>query len=337
MTHMKHIIYWTTFAILLMTGCSKPSPAPAPEQIDGYIFFSHDVETKASLIDDKADLAGQTFGVVGFKYSNDNATSWATVKATATPNVFATNPQAVTCDEDGIGTYSPLQGWSSSKKYTFFAYYPNTLPLCNADGSTPYTGGLPAVKYTLNDESQTTLKNSMADVMVATPHMDLYQGGNVALSFNHCLSALGIKVDNLSEADVTIESVTWVISGIKYKDAVIKLDGILEPGTAFPSGNKAIVFMVPFTVPTMTEDKNYPETLILIPQNENLTLTLNVEYKREATGQEGKIDRSTLTTQLKTGKMHFVHLIFTDTKVEVKGDISEGEWANTHEVPSTFN
>lgn len=332
---MKHIIYWTTFAILLMTGCSKPSPAPAPEQIDGYIFFSHDVETKAPMIIDKAALAGQTFGVVGFKYSNDNNTSWATVKATATPNVFATNPQTVTCDEDGYGSYAPLQGWSSSKKYTFFAYYPSSLPLVNENGSTPYAGGLPAIKYELNDES--LRESAMADVMVASPHVDLYQGSNVALSFNHCLSALGVKVDNLSVADVTIESVRWVISGIKYKDAVIKLDGTLVPGTAFASGNKAIVFMESLTVPTMTEDMNYPETLLLIPQNDNLTLTLNVEYKREATGLHGEINSSTLTTQLKRGIMHFLHLIFTDTKVEVKEDISEGEWANTHEVPSTFN
>ena len=334
---MKHIIYLTTFAVLLLTGCSKPSPAPAPEQIDGYIFFSHDVETKAPLINDKADLAGQTFGVVGFKYSNDNATSWTTVKATAIPNVFATNPQTVTCDENGYGSYAPLQGWSNSKKYTFFAYYPSSLPLFNEDGSTPYTGGLPAIKYILNDESHTTLKNSMADVMIARPHMDLYQGSNVALSFNHCLSALGVKVNNLSEAAVTIESVSWVISGIKYKDAVIKLDGTLEPGAAFPSGYKAIVFMESLTVPTMTEDKNYPESVILIPQNDNLTLTINVEYTREATGYQGEINSSTLTTHLNTGKMHFVRLIFTDTKVEVKEDISEGEWANTHEVPSTFN
>lgn len=288
------------------------------------------------MINDKAALAGQTFGVVGFKYSNDDNTSWATVKATATPNVFATNPQTVTCDEDGYGSYAPLQGWSSSKKYTFFAYYPNSLPLVNEDGSAPYTGGLPAIKYELNDDS--LRESAMADVMVASPHVDLYQGSNVALSFNHCLSALGVKVNNLSEAAVTIESVTWLISGIKYKDAVIKLDGTpLVPGTAFASEMSSIAFVDSFTVPTMAVDKNYPEAVILIPQDDNLTLTLNVEYTREATGQEGEINSSTLTTPLKTGKMHFVHLIFTDTKVEVKQDISEGEWANTHEVPSTFN
>jgi hypothetical protein len=99
----------------------------------------------------------------------------------------------------------------------------------------------------------------------------------------------------------------------------------------------SIAFVDSFTVPTMAEDKNYPEAVILIPQDDNLTLTLNVEYTREATGQEGEINSSTLTTQLKTGKMHFVHLIFTDTKVEIKEDISEGKWANTHDVPSTFN
>ena len=88
---------------------------------------------------------------------------------------------------------------------------------------------------------------------------------------------------------------------------------------------------------SLPQDKNYPEAVILIPQEENLTLKLTVEYTREATGQQGEVNSSTLSTNMEEGTMHFVHLIFTDTKVEVKEDISKGNWAATHDVPSTFN
>ena len=101
---MKRLIYITILSILLPLGCSKPSPAPAPapEQYDRYIFFSHGVETKASLIESAADLNGKAFGVVGFKYDFDKA--WETEKATATPNVFADTPETVDVSADGTTT-----------------------------------------------------------------------------------------------------------------------------------------------------------------------------------------------------------------------------------------
>ena len=55
---MKRIILFIASVTLLMTACNKTEPAPTPEQYDKYIFFSHSVETKASLIEDKADLEG---------------------------------------------------------------------------------------------------------------------------------------------------------------------------------------------------------------------------------------------------------------------------------------
>lgn len=340
---MKHI-YLTTFALLLMIGCSKPSPAPAPEQIDGYIFFSQNVETKASLISGTADLKDKNIGVVGFKYPN--TTNWATYVATTpapTPNVFYDDngslvyTESVTCDQSGNGTYAPLQGWSNSKKYAFFAYYPATLPLYNTDGTT-YTGGVPCIKYSLDFDN---LKNStMADIMTATPHVDQYQGSNVALTFNHCLSALGVKVKNSSEGQITIKTITWTLTDLKYKDILIPLNGATETKTegTFSSSLSNIVSFAQSTAFAVSAEDVYPERLILIPQTEELNFELSIKYKREATGQEATTDSPIqLKTTLVKGKQHLVHLNFTDSKVEVKEVLSEEGWANSYDVPSTFN
>ena len=92
---MKRLIHITILSVLLLAGCSKPSPAPAPapEQYDRYIFFSHGVETKASLIENAEGLNGKAFGVVGFKYDfydkDGNEVFWKDHKNTnPTPNVF---------------------------------------------------------------------------------------------------------------------------------------------------------------------------------------------------------------------------------------------------------
>ena len=145
--------------------------------------------------------------------------------------------------------YAPLQGWSNNKKYTFFAFYPH-MPLVNLDGSTPYNGGVPAIKYTmsLNSEDPTdgaTLKASMDDVMTAAPYMDLYwksstdnsfvkdeyenndtQGalGEINFDFSHRLACLGLKITNQSSGDIKIDGVTVTVSGIKYQELIIPLD-----------------------------------------------------------------------------------------------------------------
>lgn len=339
---MKHIIYLTTFALLLMIGCSKPSSAPAPEQIDGYIFFSQNVETKASLIGGTADLKDKNIGVVGFKYPS--TTNWATYVATTpapTPNVFYDDnrslvyTESVTCDESGNGTYAPLQGWSNSKNYAFFAYYPANLPLYNTDGN-EYTGGVPCLKYSLDFDD---LKNSMmVDVMTATPHVDQYQGSNVALTFNHCLSALGVKVKNSSEGQITIKSITWTLTDLKYQDILIPLNGTTETKTegTLSSSLSNIVAFTKSTAFLASTEGVYSERLILIPQDEELNFSVTLQYEREAIGTGEPLYKELKTTLVK-GKQHLIHLNFTDSKVEVQETISEEGWEATYDVPSTFN
>lgn len=349
---MKHIIYLTAFTLLLMTGCSKPSSAPVPEQISGYIFFSQNVQTKAALIRDEKDLKDQTVGVVGFKYPSANEWSeFIQENPTATPNVFyeddgvtAAYPETLTCDEYGYGTYTPLQGWSNAKNYTFFAYYPTSLPLCNADGTTPYSGGVPSVKYSLNAES---LKNStMVDVMTAVPRTDLFQGSNVELELNHRLSSLGMKINNLSEGQITITSLSWTISNVKYQEIVIPLDGDVEniiktPGNYTSVLSSTVAYTADFAVDSKA-NVEHPEKLILIPQegdNEEVEITFSMKYERTAYGlnEVEYQSNAVLKTKLVTGKKHLVHLKFTDVTVEIDESVSEEGWAATHNVENSFN
>ena len=227
---MKPIIYFITAALVLVTSCHKSETVPSQEQYDRYIFFSQGIDTKASLINSAADMAGKEFAVIGFEY--DKSSNWSTEKANALPNVFyndagtATIPvETLTCDNEGTNTstiaaeYSPLQGWSNTKKYSFFAYYPNSIgnsyvSLVNMNG-TAYTPGAPSIKYTMTPAD---LKASMVDLMTASPQVDLDGSSSVVTSqdvtfnFSHRLSCLELKVRNSSDGGIILYEIIFHIS-----------------------------------------------------------------------------------------------------------------------------
>lgn len=333
---MKHIIYLVTLSILLFTACNKQEQAETKEQYAGYIFFSHSVLTKATLIDDKRQLKDQIIGVVGYKYDNE----WG---ENLVPNVFGDNvPQEVTCDQNGYGSYSPLQGWSSSKKYAFFAYYPiDKVNVVDKNGDS-YSAGTPAIKYSLNAAD---LKSNMVDVMVSAPYKGLnynsVNGGNVQLTFSHPLSALGIKVTNSTSATITITSATLELSGIKYSDIIIPLDGTAVKTTAAQSPISASIGLsVPLTGETFASGSNeLTDKLIFIPQSENISVNLKINYTRQYQGVAAQTleynSSSALTTSLAKGKKHLIHLNFTESTVTAT--IQEGAWKDPIEVNNEFN
>lgn len=355
---MKRIICFAASVVLLMTGCHKPTPAPIPEQYDRYIFFSQKVETKAGLIESAGGV--DEFGVVGFMY--DYALEWNGVSATAEPNVFydengvVVDVETVACDTDRYGTYSPLQGWSNTKRYAFFAYYPighDALSLVNHDGK-DYTAGVPAIKYTMD---QSDLKGSMVDVMTAPAQTGLYwkssadnnsNGGEVTFSFAHRLSSLGVKVKNSSSGDIVLNSVSLKISGIKYQSIVIPLDGSQVTKTAFASAHASEMALakVAETSPLAANggESELADKLIFIPQDEELTATVTIGYTRNAvTGTDGSYEGYTATktlpiqkTKLEEGMKHLILLNFTDSTVEIKGVANTG-WVDLPEVEDTFN
>lgn len=349
MTYMKKIIYLMISSVLLFSGCSKQSAPPkAPEQYNKYIFFSQNIATKASLIGSAEDLKDKQFAVVGFKY--DNAYDWATVRANATPDVFAANPQAVTCDANGYGTYSPLQGWSNTKEYTFFAFYPmpnDYVSLVNLDG-TAYTAGAPAIKYSLDP---TNLRTSMLDVMTATHHEDKYwrsasdnniANGEVTMAFSHRLSSLGVNLSNSSAGAIQIQGIFLDITGIQYQQIIMPLDGSAATAPANPFGIDHYSLSVDDAsslTPLSTTELS--DKLILIPQSSQISIDITIVYKRKFGDHEPSSQITAgpyrLTTDLRAGNRHMISLNFKDEIVEVESKVSTEGWIDVPDVEDTFN
>ena len=331
--------------ILMMTACNKSESSPVQEEFGAYIFFSQRVQTKAELIT-TASMNGKTFGVVGYKYAN--TTDWNAVKATATPTVFASVPQPVTCSEGGYGTYSPLQGWSNTQKYAFFAYYPTNATLVN-------TTGVPVVKYTLAEDDSATDANemyqSMADVMTATPRTDLYwnsasannvANGEVTFSFAHRLSSVGVKIKNSTNSAITVSKVDLTVAGIQNKDIIIPLDGSAATPVAATTPMSASL-----SLSLADADKSLPanttnhvelsDKLIFIPQSGNLTISkFQITFKRGTAAAESFIVND-LTTALEEGKKHLISLNIKESTVEVSYKFETNAWTDIEDVYDTFN
>lgn len=341
---MRFIVFYALAFILLITGCDRPDPVPAPEQENGYIFFSSKLETKTGLIEDPSKI-GQ-FGVVGFKY--DSSGSWNEYKAGATPNVFydeygeLVDAETVDCDSDGDGTYSPLQGWSNTKKYTFFAYYPlDKTSLVNTDG-TAYTGGVPAIKYTIDTDA---FEDSMIDLMTAGYHKDLSgaSSDNVTFSFDHRLSSLGVNLRNSSECTIDVDYITLNVSGIRYDQITLPLDGSTPPVTTGPAEG---IDAQEFTMELTSSEKSLSKTgelsdkMIFIPQSDKISVEVSIGYTRSLSGYPDNTFEVTLhavETDLLEGHKHLIQLNFTDLTVEISSKVDAAGWEHTYDVHDTFN
>lgn len=360
---MKRLIALIFCASLLWTGCSK-SPAPkGPEQFDRYIFFSQQVESKASLIE-SATAMGQ-FGVVGFAYPNTTGYDWETVKGDCTPNVFFNdqeteniNVETLQCNSDGTATYAPLQGWHNSRQYAFFAYYPlnhNNVTLVNADGST-YSRGTPAILYS----NAGNVKNSMVDVMVAPALLDKYwvsssnnnvTYGELAFEFQHCLSSLGVNLKNSASKDIQVNSVKLAIKGILYEGVRISLKGpsVLNY-TVVSQSNQQLTYDLTVshaekTISPNATGKELGDKLIFIPQGDQgeVEVTLTLGYRRAVDDGYGEwtndynLQLNPLQTKLNAGKKHIIYINFTETTVDVEVKKEGGAWVEVDDVHNTFN
>lgn len=357
MNSMKHIIYWAALILTLLAGCTKASPgidAPAPERYDRYIFFSQSVPTKAALIESVNGSDMGQFGVVGFKY--DIGTTWEAVKADATPNVFydedpdapgsyiLTDVESVSADGT-TADYSPLQGWSNNKRYAFFAFYPHDLELVNLDGDTPYSGGVPAIKYVMDPAD---LKGSMVDVMTAGHYEDRYwkssgdnniENDEINFSFSHRLSCLGLDISNLGKGTINLNAIKLTLSDLRYHQMIIPLDGTVVTKTEAASGN-AVLSLDMTGEETLTADKTLELTdkLIFIPQETALSFELEIDYTRVATGYNDSRDsfKTSLSTQLEEGKKYLINIKFTDSTVDVSAQVTESGWVEIPDVNSSF-
>ena len=352
---MRKLIYFALLVtvIPLFAACKKSISTGGQENYEHYIFFGHQVESKASLINGEEGVT--SFGVVGFKY--DNTTSWDEykIKTECTPNVFfdeynsPVDVETLNCT-NGSPSYTPLQGWSNTRKYTFFAFYPignENVDIVSANGY-EYKGGVPAIKYSLNTEH---LQGSMVDVMVSEHCEDLYynssednnlQGSEVKLQFNHILSALGVNFTKKTENTIKIKGVSMTISGIQYQTYIYPLDGVAAAPGGPAMDEKSFALSIPeggVEVSSESTGTEIADKLIFIPQSEKATISLTVNYTRSA-GTVSINDVKSFTgikTAFEAGKKHLIQLKFTDSTVEVKSDVTSGAWTDVEDVNNTFN
>lgn len=354
----RNILYILLSILFLIIGCGKHSHSPEEstgQRPEAYIFFSQSVDTEAQLVNKKEDLNGQSFGVLGFKY--DKASDWNAYKSTSpTPNVFydgnaLVDVESVTCDADGYGSYEPLQGWSNSKKYTFFAYYPidnDDVQLVSASGGV----GTPAIKYTMGTGND--FKTSMVDILTASQTDKYYMSsdennitdanGNsdIKFTFSHRLSCLGVKVKNSSSGSIMISSLTVKLKGIKYQKIIIPLDGteVTKTGSDMDINIPLELDTDEQLIATSAGEVELADKLIFIPQSDNMSIQMQLEYIRipygDYIGCNDDITLPDMNTKLTEGTKHLVSLNFTDSNVEISG-IADTGWIELPEVTDTFN
>ena len=354
---MRKLIYFALLVavIPLFAACKKSISTGSQENFEHYIFFGHQVESKASLINGEKGVT--SFGVVGFKY--DNTTSWDEykTKTECTPNVFfdeynsPVDVETLNCTNGNESpSYTPLQGWSNTRKYTFFAFYPignENVDIVSANGS-KYKGGVPAIKYSLDEKD---LQGSMVDVMVSEPFEDLYynssednnlQGSEVKLKFNHILSALGVNFTKEKENTIKINGVRMTISGIQYQTYIYPLDGAAAAPVGPAMDEESFALSIPeggVEVSSEGAGTEIADKLIFIPQSQKATISLTINYTRSAGGLSFDDEKSftAIKTAFEAGKKHLIQLKFTDSKVEVKSDVTSGAWTVEDAVNNTFN
>jgi hypothetical protein len=189
----------------------------------------------------------------------------------------------------------------------------------------------------------------MVDLMVATPHTNLdgsssdVTSNDVTFSFNHCLSSLGVNIQNASAGSIEITGVSLALSNIKYSTVIVLLDGTAE----IPSGSLSdqscdlLLADAEKSIASGTTDHELSDKLILIPQNdENLSVGLTIYYKRtysSGTVMDGQTFTTStpLTTKLTKGKKYTIHLKFTDSNTYAM--VESGNWETGPNVNHEFN
>lgn len=357
---------------LLIAACSKTAPAPAPatEQFDKYIFFSPQIETKAGLVETAEDM--EAFCVIGFKYDKDDG--WRhIVNGTKKPQKVFSNGvdsgASVSRDTEGNYSYSPLQGWSNTKKYTFFACYPEFCDFLRPDNGNGVVyqfgiDGTPFLHY--EQDVNEPLKERMLDVMTASSDTSLYwyssaadgnnvPNGEIKLTFSHRLSSLGVKIRNSSSGDIQIDRVKLTVSGVKYNEINIPFDDTSVKSKEeyrYPEHSYGFDLTLPddnpnddataWNVAPSDAYNEIPDKLIFIPQETEISVKVTVEYKRlETEDYAGWTDICEVTlpeqkTVLTEGVKHLISLNFTDSTVEVTG-VADTGWADQPDVENSFN
>lgn len=279
----------------------------------------------------------------------------------ANPNYKDSIPgvQTVTYNSNGSFTYEPLQSWQKNLKYAFFAWYPTTLV---ANGGDDAYEGSPYITYTLPDGVDSTARQSMVDVLTAC-RIDYTKrdGLTVPLKMKHRLAALDIKAkslitgralkDTYSEFDsvavdaavvVDVTSLSLTLKGI-YTSVNIPLDDTDDSQQMVatdPVLNKTYTGFAADNDVTAGDPVSLvgnDELLMLIPQDDDIEVSVNVSYTVECSGKTKAFTYETSATinGLEGGVYHYLLLTFTKSGLFVQANKAV-TWKDKADVEHTF-
>lgn len=309
---------------------------------------------------------GVFYGTSGKTYTN----------ATPTPQVIKY--------ANGVYGYEPLQSWQKNLSYAFFAWYPSNLvvnPGNNGEYNEEHYGN-PFITYTLPTGVNRDARKQMYDVVTACEIDYTKAAGGTTVTFNrmqHRLAALDIKANSLINADalkdsytefknvssdaavtVDITNISLTLNGIKTnvkiplntEDATEKMEAtgsMNKTYTGFQGATGIKYYLVEnadgtYTVLDPTSLVGDDELLILIPQEEDITAAIQVEYTVKCGGISKDFSFNTANPQtkvditingLESGYYHYLLLNITKSGlfIEAKKNTS---WVNQEKVEHTF-
>lgn len=350
---MKRFNYIFLLFAALFCSCSETPQLGGDTEITlptkPYIYLDAGISTRASLVNGTT-LDGN-FSVFGYTYDFNN--KWSTYRVTAKPNVFATAPQPVELSNGGY-KYSPMKEWEGGK-YTFFAFYPQTVSHSSAtDEGTPYLTYAPDFNNV----------GAHIDIMTAMfEDTSLSSSPYVYFDFYHRLSAVDVVALNFYEHNNTEGSVTETeritieltklqlqFENVQYKASKIYLDrripsertnadaGTNPLYTIFNYGNDYAIPVYYNTNSNLTPiTAVYNNSIIFIPQeSRDLKVTTTVNFKKRRPNGEYLTDDNgnnvftqTITTpfnqSLKEGSRYYLQMTFTSSAVSIS-IITSDEW-----------
>ena len=260
MTKFRYILGAIALSACCMS-CEKEESSPRTTSVSDRILFDSPVLTVESITRStfKNSLdAGDAFGVLGYcvpytvgtSVFNYNAGSslWTIKRAQCPPEVFYAQKVVVglngcTYDRNG-GTDNDPKYWyrdgydtdnipnaavtdADSYRYSFIAYYPCDGSFTIDRPSGPTAAGAPVLTFSMPQTGGSVSgpldHRQTPDAMLAVLYDRRKADGNLRFNFSHVLTGLGVEVNNFSEHDLQIHSVT--LSGDFYKEVRIDLTG----------------------------------------------------------------------------------------------------------------
>lgn len=257
----KTYIFTAVALALLLPSCQQETldqtgeaPSPADYIQFGTPTVTLNTESRSTTKD--ALNAGDAFGVLGyclayrvgtetFNYSS-GSDSWSDKKNYCPPSVFY--KQKVTVSNGGT-TYDKDNGTGNNPKYwyvdgkdlngdpndqitnanafnySFIGYYPYGDEYFSFEqpenASDP---GAPILTFTMPQENNNLDASKTPDAMLGvTYNVQKGNSGKVQFNFSHILTGLGFEINNYSDYDLTVHSLT--LSGSFYKEVKIDLTG----------------------------------------------------------------------------------------------------------------